>query len=95
LATRFAEQTWAPVAQEYVPVWHPLLMEHAPPAAQLQFPAPSQYWLPPQLVPAAAFPVMFVQACAPVAHEIVAVLHALLGVHAAPATQLQVPFASQ
>jgi hypothetical protein len=94
-------QAAVPVEQEYVPVVHPLLVEHGPPAAQLQLPAPSQELAPPvpaQLVPAFCgdrFVHTWVPGAELVVHEKVPASHPPLVVQAPPATQLQLPLASQ
>lgn len=92
-AARPTEHTGVPVAQLVVPVSHPPFVEQAVPAVQVHPPAPSQKLLPPQLTPAATFPVRFEHTGEPVVHEIVPVLHPL--VHAPPATHVQPPLASQ
>jgi hypothetical protein len=80
-----------------VPDSHPLFAVHAPPAVQLQLPAPSQKLFPPQLMPGPTLPVRFVHTGVPrlpaTVHEIVPVLHPL--VHAPPATHVQPPLVSQ
>jgi hypothetical protein len=89
-------QTAVPVVHEVTPSKQaPGLPVHAWPAVQEpQLPTPSQTWPDPQPVPA-VFGVPSTQVCAPVAHEVTPLRHALgFVVHAAPAvhdTQAPLP----
>jgi hypothetical protein len=87
-----ARQLCVPEEQSVLPVRHGLLVGvHARPAVHDTHEPPLHTRFVPQFVPGAVFVRPLVQACTPVAHEMVPVLQPLLTLQDPPAVQLQRP----